>query len=483
MAESVGPVAAPTEKGGPEKPVMVAPEQIPAAREQIVTPFDVAGGTDETGKALGIDYDKLITQFGCRRIDAALLQRFEAVTGHRPHRLMRRGIVFSHRDLDFILNKYEAGQPFFLYTGRGPSSGSMHVGHTIPFEFTKWLQEVFDVPLVVMLTDDEKFFHSPKLTLDECHRFALQNAADIVALGFDVRKTFLFIDTAFLDGGLAAGAYAAGFNRNVRALGKRTTSNQIKGTFGFGDSNNIAEFHFPALQSAAAFADSFPFLFGADRKRAQRTPCLIPCAIDQDPYFRQCREHARALGSLKPALVHAVFLPSLRGRETKMSASDPDSSVFLSDSDKQIARKIGAAFSGGQDSRERHRELGGRTEVDVPFQYLRFFLEDDDELKRIRTAYEAGEMESGAMKKRCADEVKAYVAAFRERRAQVTDAVRDEFLRPRPLAFRGSPFADTGEREREVAALATAIEAMRPVEGLRETVETLEKKMVELKAS
>lgn len=50
---------------------------------------------------------------------------------------MRRGIVFSHRDLNLILDRYEKGQPFYLYTGRGPSSDSMHVGHTIPFEFTK----------------------------------------------------------------------------------------------------------------------------------------------------------------------------------------------------------------------------------------------------------------------------------------------------------------------------------------------------------
>ena len=462
---------------------MVAPEQIQAAREQIVTPFDVAGGTDESGKALGIDYDKLINQFGCRRIDAGLLQRFEQVTGHKPHRLMRRGIVFSHRDLNFILDKYEAGQPFFLYTGRGPSSGSMHVGHTIPFEFTKWLQDIFNVPLVIMLTDDEKFFHSPKLTLDDCHKFALQNAEDIIAIGFDVRKTFIFIDTVFLDGGLAPGPYVRGFNRNVRILGKRTTNNQIKGTFGFTDTNNINEFQFPALQSATAFADSFPFIFGDDRKKAAKTPCLIPCAIDQDPYFRQCREHARTMGNIKPALIHSVFLPSLKGRETKMSASDPDSSVFLSDTDKQIARKIGAAFSGGQDSRELHRELGGRTEVDVPFQYLRFFLEDDEELERIRKSYESGGMESGGMKKRCADEVKAYVAAFRERRAKVTAQVRDEFLRPRPLAFRGSPFAEKSEREGEIEALKTAIQAVRPIEGLRQMAETLEKQMAELKAS
>lgn len=94
----------------------------------------------------------------------------------------------------------------------------------------RYLQDVFDVPLIIMLTDDEKFFHSQKLTLKETRRFAIQNAMDIIAVGFDVKKTFIFADTEFLDGG-----HAAAFNNNVRELGKRTTNNQIKGTFGFND--------------------------------------------------------------------------------------------------------------------------------------------------------------------------------------------------------------------------------------------------------
>ena len=107
------------------------------SKEQIITPFDVSGGVDEHGKAVAIDYDKLIDKFGSQRIDKPLLERFERLTGKRPHRLLRRGMVFSHRDLNLILDKYEKGIPFFLYTGRGPSSDSMHVGHSIPFEFTK----------------------------------------------------------------------------------------------------------------------------------------------------------------------------------------------------------------------------------------------------------------------------------------------------------------------------------------------------------
>ena len=108
-----------------------------AAKEQVITPFDVSGGVDEHGKAKAIDYDKLIDAFGSQRIDQTLLDRFERVTSHKPHRLLRRGMVFSHRDLNLILDKYEKGVPFYLYTGRGPSSDSMHVGHSIPFEFTK----------------------------------------------------------------------------------------------------------------------------------------------------------------------------------------------------------------------------------------------------------------------------------------------------------------------------------------------------------
>ena len=116
-------------------------DQAPSSQaiEQIVTPFDVSGGVDESGKLLPVDYDKLVREFGAHPISKELLERFERVTGHRPHRFMRRGIVFSHRELNLILDRYEKGQPFYLYTGRGPSSDSMHVGHTIPFEFTKYV--------------------------------------------------------------------------------------------------------------------------------------------------------------------------------------------------------------------------------------------------------------------------------------------------------------------------------------------------------
>jgi len=68
--------------------------------------------------------------------------RFEKVTGKPLHHLLKRGVFFSHRELNCILDLHEQKKPFFLYTGRGPSSDAMHLGHLIPFIFTKWLQVI-----------------------------------------------------------------------------------------------------------------------------------------------------------------------------------------------------------------------------------------------------------------------------------------------------------------------------------------------------
>lgn len=81
----------------------------------------------------------ILERFGSSKIDEDLIQRFEKITGRPPHHLIRRGIFFSHRDLHTILTLKEQGKPFYLYTGRGPSSDSLHLGHLIPFILTKYV--------------------------------------------------------------------------------------------------------------------------------------------------------------------------------------------------------------------------------------------------------------------------------------------------------------------------------------------------------
>lgn len=60
----------------------------------------------------------------------------------------------------------------------------------------RYLQEAFNVPIVIQLTDDEKFLWKD-LTLEQCQKFALENAKDIIAVGFDKSKTFIFSDLEY----------------------------------------------------------------------------------------------------------------------------------------------------------------------------------------------------------------------------------------------------------------------------------------------
>jgi len=330
-------------------------------------------------------------------------------------------MFFSHRDLGRILDLYETGTPFYLYTGRGPSSEALHVGHLIPFIFTKYLQDAFDVPLVIQLTDDEKFLWK-NLELEETHRLAYENAKDIIALGFNPEKTFIF---ANLD-------YIGAMYPNICKIWKATTFNQERGIFGLTDSDNCGKIAFPAIQAAPSFSSSFPALFGG----RSDIPCLIPCAIDQDPYFRMTRDAAPKLKYPKPSLIHSKFVPGLKGMKAKMSASDTSSAIFVTDTESEIRKKINRhAFSGGRDTEEEQRRLGGDVKVDIPCQYLSFFLDDDKKLEEIFSKYSKGQLLSGQVKKELIDVMVPLIAGIQKARLLVTDEVLQKYMTPRPMVF------------------------------------------------
>ncbi|GKZ21661.1 hypothetical protein AbraIFM66951_002321 [Aspergillus brasiliensis] len=416
----------------------MAEEQSHTAQEQDINPWSVEGARDENGEVIAINYEAICRKWNTSIIDDKLLERFEKVTGHKPHRWLRRGLFFSHRDFDRILTLYERGEPFFLYTGRGPSTGSLHLGHTIPLQFTKWLQDVFDVPLVFMLTDDEKALFKDSVTFEDAMHFAMENAKDIIALGFDLKKTFIYSDLKYVSNH---------FLMNAWEFGKLVTFNQVRGAFGFNESTNIGRIFFPSLQCVAAFATSYPEIW-KDEPLTERTQqianiqCLIPMGIDQDPYFRLLRDNAHRMRfpSPKPALIHSKFLTALQGAGGKMSSSDPNSAIFMTDTAKQIKTKINKyAFSGGQVSIEDHRRLGGNPDVDVSYIYLTYFEEDDAKLEEIYKNYKSGELLTGELKKMTIEVLQQYVAAFQEKRKEVTDELLAAYMKPRKLEWKGNP--------------------------------------------
>lgn len=391
---------------------------------QVITPWEV----EAEG---GVDYDKLIDQFGCQAISPALIARLEKCIGQPAHRYLRRNFFFAHRDLEMILDTVEAGEKFYLYTGRGPSSGSLHLGHLIPFTFTAWLQKVFDVPLVIQLTNDEKYLFKNQ-SLEQSNAMMWENAKDIIACGFDLAKTFIFADTD----------YIGTMYPNILAVQKHVTYNQVRGIFGFSGTDNIGKSAFPAVQAAPSFCSTFPIVLGqgisssSSPASAKPLRCLIPQAIDQDPYFRMTRDVAPRLGFAKPALIHSKFFPALQGASTKMSASCATSTIYVSDSADTVALKIRKyAFSGGGETKADHLAYGANLETDIAYQYLSFMLEDDDELETIGHEYAAGRLFSGQVKDRLIEVMTDFNATFATTRQAITDADVKAFMTVRPLTF------------------------------------------------
>jgi len=350
----------------------------------VVTPWEVTGE---------VDYERLIRDFGTQPILGPLATRLEGILGDAAY-LVRRQIFFSHRDLNLVLEDYAKGKGFFLYTGRGPS-GPMHVGHIGIFYFTRWLQDKFQANVYIQITDDEKFLEERRnLSYAETQRWAEDNILEIAAVGFDPEKTFILQDTEFV-----GHTYPM-----ILKIARRVNYSTAKSVFGFTGETNIGFSFYPAIQI-------LPTLF--EKKR-----CLIPSAIDQDPYWRIQRDIAEPLGYYKAAAIHSKFLPALTGIQDKMSSSKPETAIYLNDDDKTVRNKIYRhAFSGGQASVEEHRKLGGNPDIDVPFQWLYMFFEPDDKrIEEIRSEYKSGRMLTGDLKDLLIEKVTKFLGEHRERR-------------------------------------------------------------------
>jgi tryptophanyl-tRNA synthetase len=377
---------------------------------QIIDPFTTVVGT--SGK---FDYTRLIKEFGVSPITNELIKRFEKVTGKPIHPWIARGLFFSHRELDKILDDYEAGLPIFIYTGRGATRESMHLGHMVPFIMTKWLQDVFDAMVVVQMADDEKVYFKD-MDFDEIHRLGFENAKDIIACGFNPDKTFIFSNRYF--------SRNPETDKLVCEFKRRVNISTIKAIFGLKDDCNVGQFEWPIYQSAAAFSKFFPHIFQNDNIR-----CIVVYAIDQDPYFRLARDIAQKLNLPKPCAIMSEFLPALSGK-AKMSTTGGQESktIFLTDNPDCIYETIkNFAFSGAPKTLKEHKLQGANLSIDISYQWLRFFELDDQKLEHIATEYSGGRMMTSEIKKILSDIIVGFIKNHQTKRAMVTQEMLDRF--------------------------------------------------------
>ena len=130
------------------------------------------------------------------------------------------------------------------------------------------------------------------------------------------------------------------------------------------------------------------------------------------------------MGLMQPSSTYHQFAVGMTGG--KMSSSQPETTIFLNDSMKSIEKKIKASFSGGQSTIEEHRSKGGNPEIDVAYQYLRYFFEEDDnELNKIREEYLSGELLTGEIKAICIDKATTWMKTHHELKDQNQHLVKD----------------------------------------------------------
>ena len=374
----------------------------------IVTPWVASGNFTNDA------YTKLIKDFGVEPLTKELLDRFEKLTGHKPHKLLRRGIFFAHRHFEEILNEYESGRKIFIYTGRGPTSDALHLGHIVPIEFTCWLQKVFNAFVIFQMADDEKYWFK-NMSFDDIYQLGFKNAVDVIALGYDPEKTFIFSNRDY--------SRNMSYQKVAFDIMKHGRMNDVQKIFGLSEAGCVGQMMWPIYQTTAAFAEAFEDIFGKNPKMK----CLVAYAIDQDPYFRLARDVAPKLGYQKPCSLMCKFLPALEG-DSKMSStaatntSGLSNTIFMNDDPATIEKKIMKyAFSGGQDTVEQHRKLGGNPDIDISFQWLRYFEEDDEVLKNIETQYKKGELLTGELKKITAAVIANIVIINQKNKTEVTE--------------------------------------------------------------
>lgn len=333
-----------------------------------VTPWEVKGD---------VDYSKLIKKFGLREL-SHLPRVFQKEV------LFRRGHVFAHRDFEKIVDAIEKKKKFIMLTGLMPT-GKFHLGHALIAKQIVFYQNL-GAKVYVTVADLEAYSLRGQ-GLEESNKIAADYISNYIALGLNLKKCDVYFQSNRSEDGVKASAYY----RLQNLLAKHVTFNEFKAVYGDITPGKMLS---SLIQASDILHAQLPEFEG-------KMPVVVPVGADQDPHLRLTRDLAKRLkkpGFEQVSSTYNTFLPGLKGG--KMSASEENSHIAMTDSAEEVERKIRRyAFSGGQKSLEEHRKHGGNPDVDVSFQYLNYFFEESDsKLAKMEKDYRSGKLLTGELK-------------------------------------------------------------------------------------
>ena len=349
--------------------------------EILITPWDVSDN---------VDYKKTMENFGIKPIKD-LLKDIE-----NPHHLMRRGIIFGHRDFERIIKSMKEGKKFTVLSGMMPS-GKMHFGHKMIVDQLLYYQN-YNTEIYIPIADLEAYW-ARGMDFETTKKLAVEEyITNYIALGLNPNKINVYLQSK---------------NETVKdlamKLAKRVNFSEMRAIYGFGGETNIGHILAPIVQVADILHPQLK----------EKNPVVVPVGIDQDPHLRLTRDIANRAKEFKfipPSSTYHRFMTGLLGG--KMSSSKPETAIFLSDKpSKSLRKKVMSCKTGGRETLEEQKKLGGIPEECVVYElYVYHLIDDDNELKEIYDKCKNGELTCGQCKKSCYEKITEFLNDLSEKR-------------------------------------------------------------------
>lgn len=223
---------------------------------------------DPWGSGALEDYERLFGEFGIQPFEP-LLSRMP-----NPHRLMRRRIIFGHREYDVVLDAMKAGEPFGVMSGFMPS-GRAHLGGKMVMEEVIWHQHM-GAHAHVAIADIEA--HVVRgIPWERCRQLGMEEyVLSMIALGLKPDAHIYFQSASESIKSLAL------------ELASKANLSELMAIYGFSGETSIAHMHAPLIQSADILSPQL----------TQPMPVVVPVGSDQDPHIRLTRDLADRMNML-----------------------------------------------------------------------------------------------------------------------------------------------------------------------------------------
>ena len=351
-----------------------------------------------------INYNKLVKDFG-----VSLMKDLPEIFNKEI--LFRRKIIFAHRDYQRILESVKNKKKFVMMTGLMPT-GKFHLGHLLVAQQFLIYQKL-GAKIYIAVADIEAY-NARGQSLEDSRKIAIDEyITNYVALGLNPKNVEIYFQSDRSKDSNRSNAYY----RLQNILAKHATFNEFKAVYGDITPGKMVS---SLLQASDMLHSQLP-------EFENICPVVVPVGIDQDPHLRLARDISKRI-PIKFTQLSSTYhqmIPGLKGAKSKMSSSDPNSFIALTDNPKTVKNKINKyAFSGGKETLEEHKKLGGNPDIDVSFQYLRMFLEeDDDKLEEIYNDYKSGKLTTGELKKYTIDKLNSFLKDHQAKREKAKKVI------------------------------------------------------------